>query len=387
MLDRWGAAPLLVAAVLAAPWAYSAQPSGQLQSKQKDLKKIQRELSQKKSERDMAARQAEELVRDVEKISQKLQSARRSVKETESRLSGTEKTRKNVEQRLWVSRTGIEQWQGLMAVDMKGYYERQAVPGLASPYEAAYRQAALESKISSLRLAMAEHARTEGLRQELVSVEGQLRALHQRKRNEQSTVERAKQERTALYQTVKGRRAILEKEIRDLNQSARRMESFIRELVRKSQSTQVASAPKGKTAAKKALSSAVQERRGHLPWPIDGKVLEKYGRYRHPELETYLFSNGIKVRPASGTAVRTVEKGEVLYAGEFMSYGLMALVGHNDEMHSIYAHMGKLNVARGQRLSAGDVVGTAGQDEAGRPLVYFELRVDGTAVDPLLWLK
>jgi murein hydrolase activator len=116
-------------------------------------------------------------------------------------------------------------------------------------------------------------------------------------------------------------------------------------------------------------------------------VVERFGRSKHPELDTFVFSNGVRLQPAAAAPVRSVEKGEVLYAGQFMSYGLMALVQHPGNLHSVYAHLGQIHVARGQKISVGEAVGSPGQDDAGRPSVYFELRVGGVAVDPLVWLQ
>ena len=51
------------------------------------------------------------------------------------------------------------------------------------------------------------------------------------------------------------------------------------------------------------------------------------------------------------------------------------------------ATSGPSGVSRGQRLDAQAAVGTGGLNPAGNPALYFELRVDGAAVDPLQWLK
>ena len=55
--------------------------------------------------------------------------------------------------------------------------------------------------------------------------------------------------------------------------------------------------------------------------------------------------------------------------------------------YSLYGYLGALGVNRGQRLDAQAAVGTGGLNPAGNPALYFELRVDGAAVDPLQWLK
>jgi septal ring factor EnvC (AmiA/AmiB activator) len=62
-------------------------------------------------------------------------------------------------------------------------------------------------------------------------------------------------------------------------------------------------------------------------------------------------------------------------------------VAHDGNRHSIYAHLGQLNVKRGQPVATGQSVGLPGRDDQGQSVVYFELRVDGQAVDPLPWLK
>jgi septal ring factor EnvC (AmiA/AmiB activator) len=56
-------------------------------------------------------------------------------------------------------------------------------------------------------------------------------------------------------------------------------------------------------------------------------------------------------------------------------------------LHTIYAHLGGLRVTRGQAILAGETVGDSGRDEQDRPLVYFELRVDGEPVNPERWMQ
>jgi septal ring factor EnvC (AmiA/AmiB activator) len=53
----------------------------------------------------------------------------------------------------------------------------------------------------------------------------------------------------------------------------------------------------------------------------------------------------------------------------------------------LYGHLDSAEVATGQRLDAQAPVGMSGRNPGGAPALYFELRIDGTAVDPLQWLK
>ncbi len=380
----------LLTAVWAAAWLSpgAASADQELRSTQKDLEKIQRELSRKTSERAEAARKEKELAEEVRRISRELNASRRSLKEIESRLEETESRRKATEERLWVSRLEMGQWGDLLARELRLYYERKAALGAAAAVELAYRRAAMEERVNGLSFARQHHAQVEGLRDELIGLEVELQKLRLRREKEEKRVASAQEQMRSLHKTVQGRRAVLENEIRDLRSSARALERLVQKLIRE-EMERVKAAEAAAAKAKKPRPAAAPSaaRKGRLPWPVEGKVVERYGRSRHPELDTYVFSNGVKLQPAERAAVRSVDKGEVLYAGEFMSYGLMALVSHPNNLHSIYAHLGQIKVARGQKVSVGEVVGSSGQDGAGRPLVYFELRVGGVAVDPLLWLK
>jgi len=371
----------LCAASMAAP-LYPEKWDGQLRSKQGDLERVQNELNRKKSQREEAARRANQLGAQVEKISRELQESRRSLKELNRQVSDTEKKRKATEERLWASRLEIGQWEDVLGRELALYYQHKTVSGVTDFLALAYRRAALEDKVGGLDFAHQHHASVEGVRDELVNVEVDLQKLRLKKEKEEKRVQVAQREMRSLYNTAQGRRAVLERDIRELQATTRKLQRMITNLIRKQEDERL----RGRLSSQEQFLAA-SKYRGNLPWPVQGAVIERYGRTKHPELDTYVFSNGVTLRPAGGAAVRAVEKGEVVYAGEFMSYGLMALVQHPDNLYSVYGRLGRLDVAQGKKISVGEVLGNSGADDAGRAQVYFELRVGGTAVDPLQWLK
>jgi septal ring factor EnvC (AmiA/AmiB activator) len=77
----------------------------------------------------------------------------------------------------------------------------------------------------------------------------------------------------------------------------------------------------------------------------------------------------------------------VAFAGEFSGYGNLVIVDHGDKAYSLYGHLSGAAVKTGDRVEAAATVGLAGRDPAGNPALYFELRIDGSPVDPLQWLK
>ena len=95
----------------------------------------------------------------------------------------------------------------------------------------------------------------------------------------------------------------------------------------------------------------------------------------------------MEIGVAEGQPVRSIHEGTVAFADQFEGYGNLVIVDHGARAYSLYGYLGALGVSRGQRLDAQAAVGTGGRNPAGNPALYFELRVDGAAVDPLQWLK
>ena len=125
----------------------------------------------------------------------------------------------------------------------------------------------------------------------------------------------------------------------------------------------------------------------HNPAPGQA-VSSSFGVRRDPLLRTPAMHAGIDFRAASGTAVRAAGAGTVIRAGWTGGYGRMVEVEHGNGLTTRYAHMSRIRVARGDKVETGDVVGEVGS--TGRstgPHLHYEVRRDGTPVDPLRFLK
>ncbi len=126
----------------------------------------------------------------------------------------------------------------------------------------------------------------------------------------------------------------------------------------------------------------IQEFRGVLDWPLDGKVTLGFGPRRDPRYQTEIPHNGIEIAPrAEGEVVRAVYPGKVLYAAPFEGYGETVVVHHAGRVFTLYAGLEKLLVHRGDVLQLGDTVGSASRR------VYFEIRRENRPEDPLDWLR
>jgi murein hydrolase activator len=124
--------------------------------------------------------------------------------------------------------------------------------------------------------------------------------------------------------------------------------------------------------------------RGKLTWPVGGKLVARFGESRAGGVKW----DGVLVATERGAPVRAVFSGRVIYADWLPGLGLLTIIDHGEGYMSLYGHNERLYKTVGERVSAGETVGAAG-DSGGsnRPELYFEIRKGGKAVDPRPWFR
>jgi septal ring factor EnvC (AmiA/AmiB activator) len=126
--------------------------------------------------------------------------------------------------------------------------------------------------------------------------------------------------------------------------------------------------------------------KGTLPWPAAGHVRSTFGRHKHPKFDTYTVQNGIEIEAPPDAPVHAVHEGTVVFADLFRGYGLMVVLDHGGKHHTLYAHLAEVRARTGQKLQAGEVLGTVGAGLEG-PGLYFEMRFQGRPENPEEWLR
>lgn len=383
MIGRLG----LIGVVLLSSPGWAAKDS--VKSKQESLKKIQSEIKQKNKEKAVAARKADQLRREVDAASKELQAARRSLRDTGTRLEEAEKDRSDAEARLLSSYQDLREWRVRLSSGIQNYYVRWVMAGEGTTPSLVYEGALLRERTAQLNYAQENHKNVEVLRNELAAAEQHLRHVQAKKQADELQSEVARNRLKQLQKTEEGRRMVLERQINELNASAKKFEKWIAELILKEQREQArrAKTQKTRTVRAKEPRGLGEKWRGQFRWPVEGVVVERFGRKVDSDMGVPTIINGLTLRPSAPSAVSAAQAGEVLFAGPFMNYGRMVLLSHADGIHTIYAHLGGLQVARGQTVTVGQEVGRSGRDDEGRPTVYFEVRMDGEPVNPEGWLN
>lgn len=125
----------------------------------------------------------------------------------------------------------------------------------------------------------------------------------------------------------------------------------------------------------------VQEKGKMVP-PVSGMIVRRFG-----ETQDEKVINGIIIDAANGAEIRAIAAGRIIFSGYRRGYGNMVIIDHGMDYYSITARMEKIRSRPKNRVSTGDVIGSAGDiatlfDKG----VYFEIRHNTEPEDPLAWI-
>ena len=135
------------------------------------------------------------------------------------------------------------------------------------------------------------------------------------------------------------------------------------------------------------LNSVVSDD-NNISLPVSGRISSFYGLRVDPIDGTLKKHNGIDIAVSSGTKVRAVSSGKVVYSGYAKGYGNCVIIDHGNGFQTLYAHNSKNLVKTGQEVSQNTVIALSGS--TGRvtgPHLHFEVRKDGKPVDPIAMIN
>lgn len=187
-------------------------------------------------------------------------------------------------------------------------------------------------------------------------------------------------EQLAVHQTVQSgyveqlrqHRWMVEREVRRMEEASREIERLIRRLTWS-----------WRTRYRPRYGG------GRLLWPLPGHldISSTFGWRNHPLFGVRMYHAGIDIPAEASTPIHAAHNGEVLFSGWYGGYGKVVIIDHGGGIATLYGHTSSYWVEAGQKVKKGQAIAAVGSTGFSTgPHLHFEVRRDGTPVDPLPWL-
>jgi septal ring factor EnvC (AmiA/AmiB activator) len=383
-VKRWPR--MLLLATLALPAAGWAQDSLEV-AKQRELEETRRQ-----------ARETRELARKLKgRETQALGQLRRTDRElalTRNRLRSLTRRRQNLGQQLELTRTdlqhSIQSLSGARArlrLRLRSLYKfgparemeillsRQSFAQLLARWD--FLQMVAEQDRQLMEEVRGRKEEVEALEDRLQGHLSQIERTTRQTTGQNERLARLRTQRQTQVSSIQTQRQAYEEAAAELEQTARSLQRLLVQLEQK------------RKAAPQPYSGSFARGEGSLDWPVRGRLVGRFGPETHPRFGTTINNNGVDIAAQLGTPVRAVAKGRVEFTNDdYASYGPIVILNHGDGFFTLYAHLSEILVSTGQEVTAGQIVGRVGDTGSLKgPILHFEVRKGGTALNPEDWLQ
>ncbi|HVE13121.1 MAG TPA: peptidoglycan DD-metalloendopeptidase family protein [Elusimicrobiota bacterium] len=340
------------------------------------LESLRAQIEAKRQEIETARRKEDELGRDLGRLRSEKEGFQRRLRELEDGRKRAEVQKRELGDHL----AALTMAEGKGRVLLSGEFSRYVQElqsdspeyGRAGLWRESYRRAALREKTGYLSRLRAFQAQTAQARAQALARDRDLRQRAEKTSAELRSRQESYQKKEERYKEAHSQTARSAQELRELEESAKALTNLVKGLERRG----------GAPAAAGALAIP----RYSLPWPVPGRVVARFGKERVPQLDSWVIRSGIEIATERDASVHAVERGKVIFAGPFRSYGKVLIVDHERGLYTIYGHLQELLVGKGQAVTSDSRIAVAGAAGSGGTL-YFEIRKGAEALDPLQWLK
>jgi len=228
-------------------------------------------------------------------------------------------------------------------------------------------------------------ARVAELTREAAERSGELKKITREQRAQRGRLERERRERNRVLANLSRDIKRQRREIRTLKRDEQRLSRLIEQLTRL-----VAREPPGRRLRNERVPDAsadgkpFPQLKGRLNLPVKGEVEGQFGT---PRAGSGTLWKGVFIAARSGDGVKAVAGGRVVFADWLRGFGNIMIIDHGRAYMTLYANNEALYKRVGDRVRGGETIATVG-NSGGNPDsgLYFELRHEGKALDPLGWV-
>lgn len=192
------------------------------------------------------------------------------------------------------------------------------------------------------------------------------------------------QDQAKLARVLKTIEQTLARQAREAEQARQR--ALLAERERQPEHTGTAADNAPLVSAGASYGGPFAKARGKLPWPVDGRLVARYGTPRGGDARTKW--DGVLIGARAGSQVHAVHGGRVVFADWLRGAGLLVILDHGNGYLSLYGHNQSLLKNAGDLVRAGEAIATVGTSGGqATPALYFAIRQQGRPSDPAQWCR
>jgi septal ring factor EnvC (AmiA/AmiB activator) len=368
---------------LAAPLSYAADGQS---DRAKELARIKREMREKKKELTRAGRRERSILAELENIDREIQAGSEELADQQGRLQEAETVLREIERSSAELGRELAKQKTFYGIRLRALYKMSrselavyAPDGLGSLAKRVKYLGLIAERdrelIRDYGVALDRFALQEaGIAEKKADILERRRTIEGRK----AELETARQRKSALLANVRRTKTVYVETLQELEAASAGLWALIKKEEQERRSATEAGGPAagGGPAGKNMML-----------WPLEGPVLTRFGMQRHPQFGTMVFRRGIEIEAREGQEVRAAHGGQAAYADWYKGHGKLVILDHGKGLYTLYGNLSKLGLGKGERVSKGQVIGLAGETGSLRgSKLYFEIRRNGEAQDPIGWL-
>lgn len=373
------------------PASQDVLAADKLAGKKKEMERLKSEMLDKKREIEQANRRERSVLSEIEQLDKTIQNdsaelarQEKQLQEAEASLRAVRKTNAFASQGLsTLKRTYRDRIRALYKMGRTGY----AVTVLtAEDLTTALKRIKYLTVIAERdrQIIATYRSSLDTLSQRQADIARRTEERQQRKRSIETTkaeLELQRSKKATILASVKKEKSTYEGMLSELEESSANLWKMIQQVERDREAARKAKANQIKPP------TAAPVRQGNLPWPILGEVVTRFGMQRHPQFGTIVFRRGIEIQARPGEQVYAVNDGTVAFADWYKGYGKLVILDHGAGVYSLYGYLSQHDISKGDRVQRGQTVGLVGDTGSSKGAkLYFEIRSNGEAQDPLAWL-
>jgi septal ring factor EnvC (AmiA/AmiB activator) len=382
----------IVSLILAAPVVAQEQSEARLRAQQEELARIKREREELQRRMRSIQGRVHDIREEVNNLDRQHDATVRVVRSLDQQLTTLNGEVENTTANLVRAQDEVQVKRAVLQRRLVEIYKRgplftfevllsaKSFGDLVARYKylhiLAQRDRTVVARVDQLR------SQIIGQRRQLVSLQSGVEQNRIEKAREADRLQTLEETRQASLKRAQQDQKRVQSRLAELARTERRLNSVIEQF--EAARRRAASRP---NAAPSAPSSIRTSDFGRLDWPVDGSIIYRFGRVVNPNNTTTRW-NGIGIAASSGTEVKSVSAGEVVLADVMGTYGNTVIIEHGGGDYSVYGSLSRMGVAKGNRVTKGQIIGAIGAtDPSLPPHLHFEIRRGGPAVDPLTWLR